>query len=157
MAEQSISLIVNGVHAEGHVEPRKLLADFLREDLGLTATHVSCAQGVCGVCTVLVDGQVTRSCLMLAVQAAGTQIMTVEGLAKGGTWHPIQAAFREFHALQCGFCTPGFLMTIYALLRDRPDPRAAEVRDALEGVVCRCTGYHNIVLAVEGAAKQLRS
>ncbi len=154
---RDISLTVNGARATGSVEPRKLLADFLREDLGLTGTHVSCAQGVCGVCTVLVDGRVTRSCLTLAVQADGADVMTVEGLMQGGRWHPIQSAFREFHALQCGFCTPGFMVTIYSLLKDHPDPSPDEVRDALEGVVCRCTGYHNILQAVGGAAKQLRS
>lgn len=109
------------------------------------------------MCTVLVDGRVTRSCLTLAVQADGADVMTVEGLMQGGRWHPIQSAFREFHALQCGFCTPGFMVTIYSLLKDHPDPSPDEVRDALEGVVCRCTGYHNILQAVGGAAKQLRS
>jgi aerobic carbon-monoxide dehydrogenase small subunit len=154
---RDISLTVNGTRVTGSVEPRRLLADFVREDLGLTGTHVSCAQGVCGVCTVLVDGRVTRSCLTLAVQADGAEVMTVEGMAEGGRWHPVQTAFREFHALQCGFCTPGFMVTIYALLREHPQPTPEQVRDALEGVVCRCTGYHNIVKAVEGAARELGS
>ena len=144
---------VNGIQYERDVEPRLLLSDFLRQDLGLTGTHVGCEHGVCGACTILLDGEPVRSCLMLAVQADGAAVSTVEGLAPSADeLHPLQAAFREAHGLQCGFCTPGILMTMVAFLRDRPTPDEAEIRDALGGHLCRCTGYHNIVDAVKLAS-----
>ena len=144
---------VNGIQYERDVEPRLLLSDFLRQDLGLTGTHVGCEHGVCGACTILLDGEPVRSCLMLAVQADGAQVTTVEGLAPGADGlHPLQAAFREAHGLQCGFCTPGILMTMVAFLRDHPTPDEAEIRDALGGHLCRCTGYQNIVDAVKLAS-----
>jgi carbon-monoxide dehydrogenase small subunit len=151
-----VNLSVNGQHYTRSVEPRLLLTDFLRHELRLTGTHVGCEHGVCGACTVLIDGQPARACLMLAVQADGTEIMTVEGLAPGpDTLHPIQEAFWEAHGLQCGFCTPGFLMTSVALLRDTPRPSEAQIRAALSGNLCRCTGYQNIVNAVQLAAERL--
>jgi carbon-monoxide dehydrogenase small subunit len=151
-----VRLAVNGQNVEREVEPRLSLADFLRHDLRLTGTHVGCEHGVCGACTVLVDGQPARACLMLAVQADGAEIMTVEGLAPGpDTLHPIQDAFWEAHGLQCGFCTPGFLMTSLALLRDTPRPSEDQIRAALSGNLCRCTGYQNIVNAVQMAAEKL--
>jgi len=144
---------VNGIQYERDVEPRLLLSDFLRQDLGLTGTHVGCEHGVCGACTVLLDGEPVRSCLMLAVQADGAALTTVEGLAPApDQLHPLQTAFRQAHALQCGFCTPGILMTLVAFLRDRPSPSEAEIRDALGGHLCRCTGYQNIVDAVKLAS-----
>ena len=144
---------VNGIQYERDVEPRLLLSDFLRQDLGLTGTHVGCEHGVCGACTILLDGEPVRSCLMLAVQADGAQVTTVEGLAPGADQlHPLQSAFREAHGLQCGFCTPGILMTMVAFLRDHPTPDEAEIRDALGGHLCRCTGYQNIVDAVKLAS-----
>jgi len=144
---------VNGIQYERDVEPRLLLSDFLRQDLGLTGTHVGCEHGVCGACTILLDGEPVRSCLMLAVQADGAQVTTVEGLAPGvNELHPLQTAFREAHGLQCGFCTPGILMTMVAFLRDHPTPDEAEIRDALGGHLCRCTGYQNIVDAVKLAS-----
>jgi len=144
---------VNGIQYERDVEPRLLLSDFLRQDLGLTGTHVGCEHGVCGACTILLDGEPVRSCLMLAVQADGAAVSTVEGLAPSADeLHPLQAAFREAHGLQCGFCTPGILMTMVAFLRDRPTPDEAEIRDALGGHLCRCTGYQNIVDAVKLAS-----
>ena len=144
---------VNGIQYERDVEPRLLLSDFLRQDLGLTGTHVGCEHGVCGACTILLDGEPVRSCLMLAVQADGAQVTTVEGLAPSADGlHPLQAAFREAHGLQCGFCTPGILMTMVAFLRDHPTPDEAEIRDALGGHLCRCTGYQNIVDAVKLAS-----
>ncbi len=152
----AISLTVNGASYEVSVEPRRSLADCLRQDLELTGTHVGCEHGVCGACTVLVDGEAARSCLMLAVQANGAEITTVEGLARGGRLHPLQQAFWDHFALQCGFCTPGFLMTAMALLRDHPSPTAEEVRTALAGNLCRCTGYTAIVEAVLEAARRLR-
>jgi aerobic carbon-monoxide dehydrogenase small subunit len=148
---------VNGRPLEADVEPRRLLADVLREDAHLYGTHLGCEHGVCGACTVLVDGEPVRSCLMLAVQADGAEITTVEGLALDGALHPLQEAFREHHALQCGFCTPGFLMTALHLLRERPDIEdEGEIREALAGNLCRCTGYSNIVDAVRDAALRLR-
>jgi carbon-monoxide dehydrogenase small subunit len=148
---------VNGRLLEADVEPRRLLADVLREDAHLYGTHLGCEHGVCGACTVLVDGEPLRSCLMLAVQADGAEITTVEGLAPDGALHPLQEAFREHHALQCGFCTPGFLMTALHLLRERPDIEdEGEIREALAGNLCRCTGYSNIVDAVRDAAQRLR-
>ena len=144
---------VNGIQYERDVEPRLLLSDFLRQDLELTGTHVGCEHGVCGACTILLDGEPVRSCLMLAVQADGAQVTTVEGLAPSADGlHPLQSAFREAHGLQCGFCTPGILMTMVAFLRDHPTPDEAEIRDALGGHLCRCTGYQNIVDAVKLAS-----
>jgi len=147
---------VNGIQYERDVEPRLLLSDFLRQDLGLTGTHVGCEHGVCGACTILLDGEPVRSCLLLAVQANGAAVTTVEGLAPGADeLHPLQSAFREAHGLQCGFCTPGILMTMVAFLRDHPTPDEAEIRDALGGHLCRCTGYQNIVDAVKLASGAL--
>ena len=150
----TIVVTVNGVQYRRDVEPRLLLSDFLRQDLGLTGTHVGCEHGVCGACTVLLDGEPVRSCLMLAVQADSAELTTVEGLAPGGPdeLHPLQAAFRQAHALQCGFCTPGILMTLVAFLRDHAAPGDAEIRDALGGHLCRCTGYQNIIDAVKLAS-----
>jgi aerobic carbon-monoxide dehydrogenase small subunit len=148
-----IRLIVNGVIHRLVVEPRRLLADVLRGDLGLTGTKLGCEQGRCGSCTVLVDGQSVRSCLMFAVQANGHEVMTVEGLSHNGEMHPLQKAFWEQQGLQCGFCTPGFLMTAYELLQQNPDPREEEIRDALSGNICRCTGYQHIINAVRAAAR----
>ena len=151
-----IRLTVNGVTHEARVEPRTTLADFLRADLELTGTHLGCEHGVCGICTVLVDGKAVRSCLMLAVQADGSNLMTVEGLAgSDGKLHPIQEAFVEEHGLQCGFCTPGFLIAIYELLEDNPSPSEAEILDVLGGQICRCTGYQSILRAVQSAAAKL--
>jgi carbon-monoxide dehydrogenase small subunit len=145
-----VRITVNGVAHEGDVEPRLLLSDFLRRDLGLTGTHVGCEHGVCGACTILFDGEPARSCIMLAVQADGHALLTVEGLsADGETLNPLQAAFRDAHALQCGFCTPGMLMTLTAFLREHPRPTDADIRDALSGNLCRCTGYQHIVEAVK--------
>ncbi|MCL4493356.1 MAG: (2Fe-2S)-binding protein [Firmicutes bacterium] len=152
----SITLRVNGTVHQMDVEPRWLLADVLREHLKLTGTHLGCEQGVCGACTVLLNGQPARSCLTLAVTADGSDITTVEGLAQNGQLHPIQDAFWQEHALQCGFCTPGFLMTAVHFLQDNPDPTRAEIKEALSGNLCRCTGYQHIVNAVERAAKNLR-
>ncbi|MGQ0538983.1 MAG: (2Fe-2S)-binding protein [Gemmatimonadaceae bacterium] len=151
----NIALEVNGKRYEREVEPRLLLSDFLRHDLALTGTHVGCEHGVCGACTVLLDGEAVRSCLMLAVQADGHALLTVEGLAREDELHPLQEAFREAHGLQCGFCTPGILMTLIPFLRDNPAPNEQEIRHALSGNLCRCTGYHNIVAAVRLAAAQL--
>jgi len=151
----TIRLAVNGVTHHLVVEPRRLLADVLREDLGLTGTNIGCEHGVCGSCTVLVDGQSVRSCLMFAVQANGHEVMTVEGLSRAGEMHPLQKAFWEQQGLQCGFCTPGFLMTAYELLQHNPDPSEEEVRSALSGNICRCTGYQHIVNAVRAAAQAL--
>jgi carbon-monoxide dehydrogenase small subunit len=144
----SISLTVNGVREERAVEARLLLSDFLRHELGLTGTHVGCEHGVCGACTVVLDGQPVRSCLMFAVQADGSRITTVEGLGSPAALHPLQQAFHEAHALQCGFCTPGFLLTLVPWLAEHPDPTEDQIRDALGGNLCRCTGYANIVTAV---------
>jgi len=152
----TVRLTVNGARLEGRCAPRKLLVDFLREDLALTGTHVGCEHGICGACTVLVDGEAARSCLMLAVQADGAEITTVEGLMKDGVLHPLQEAFRQHHGLQCGFCTPGMLLTALDLLRVHPDPSDAEIREGLSAVLCRCTGYHGIVSAVRAAAPILR-
>jgi carbon-monoxide dehydrogenase small subunit len=143
-----IAVTLNGRAFEGQVEPRTLLSDFIRHQAHLTGTHVGCEQGVCGACTVLLDGEPVRSCLMLAVQADGRSLMTVEGLEFG----PLQRAFSEHHALQCGFCTPGFLITAHELLRRHPDPTERDVREALAGNLCRCTGYEGIVAAVLAVA-----
>ena len=151
-----IRVTVNGAEHEALVEPRRLLADFLREDLGLTGTHLGCEHGVCGACTVLLEGESVRSCLLFAVQANGRSVMTVEGLASAdGSLHPIQQAFWEQHGLQCGFCTPGFLMTAYELLRANPAPSEDEIRAAISGNLCRCTGYQNIVRSVRAAAEKM--
>jgi carbon-monoxide dehydrogenase small subunit len=146
-----VDITVNGLRYQRSVEPRMLLSDFLRQTLGLTGTHVGCEHGVCGACTILLDGEAARSCLIFAVQAHGHEVTTVEGLSpeNAGELHPLQAAFRQSHALQCGFCTPGILMTLVALLRDHPDPSEREIRDTLSGNLCRCTGYQNIVDAVK--------
>jgi aerobic-type carbon monoxide dehydrogenase small subunit (CoxS/CutS family) len=148
-----ISVHVNGEPYEGVAEPRMLLSDFLRHKLGFTGTHVGCEQGVCGACTVMVDGELVRSCLTFAVQVDGTRLETVEGLSSEGKLDPIQEAFRSEHGLQCGFCTPGFLLTTKALLDANPDPSEPEIRDHLSGNVCRCTGYQSIVAAVQKAAE----
>ena len=152
-ARQTVRLTVNGAAVEREVEPRRLLADFLREDLGLTGTHVGCEHGVCGACTVLLDGDSARSCLTLAVQADGAEVETVEGLGTMDALHPLQRAFREHHALQCGFCTPGMLMAALDLLRKHPSPSEREVREGLSGNLCRCTGYEHVVRAVLAAAE----
>ena len=149
-----ISLTVNEKEYQRSVEPRLLLSDFLRHELRLTGTHVGCEHGVCGACTILLNGQAVRSCLMFAVQANGQEIVTVEGLAlEGDKLHPLQEAFHEAHGLQCGFCTPGFLMTLVPFLKENPNPTEEEIREALSGNLCRCTGYQNIVEAVKLAAK----
>jgi carbon-monoxide dehydrogenase small subunit len=145
-------MTVNGETRSAEAEPRMTLADFLRDELRLTGTHLGCEHGVCGACTILLDGSSVRSCLMLAVQAEGASIETVEGLANGDDLHPIQEAFWAEHALQCGFCTPGFLMTAVELRRENPDPSEEEVRQAIAGNLCRCTGYVNIIKAVRSAA-----
>ncbi len=156
-AEAQIRIVVNGDSVEARVEPRLLLADFLREHLNLRGTHLGCEHGVCGACTVLVDGEPMRSCLLLAVQLDGSEVTTVEGLASDGKLHPLQEAFRDSHALQCGFCTPGFLLTTLYLLRQSPEIEdEQEIREALSGNLCRCTGYQNIVEAVRDAATRLR-
>jgi carbon-monoxide dehydrogenase small subunit len=156
-ARHPVTVSVNGRAHSREVEPRLLLSDFLRHELDLTGTHVGCEHGVCGACTVLLDGEPVRSCLLLAVQVDGHEVTTVEGLAPApDRLHPLQEAFRETHALQCGFCTPGFLMTIEPFLRDHPDPDDDEIRHALSGNLCRCTGYQNIVAAVKLAAERSR-
>ena len=156
MNKRKVLLEINGIPYEGEAEPRRLLSDFIREDLGLHGTHVGCEHGVCGACTIQWDGKAVRSCLVLAVQANGARLRTVEGLAPNDSHlHPIQQAFTEVHALQCGFCTPGILMTTQAMLRANPRPSEAEVRDELSGNLCRCTGYQNIVKAVLLAAEKL--
>jgi carbon-monoxide dehydrogenase small subunit len=153
-----IAVNVNGRAYDREVEPRLLLSDFLRHDLALTGTHVGCEHGVCGACTVLFDGEPVRSCIMLAVQADGHAVTTVEALAPGpGQLHPLQQAFWECHGLQCGFCTPGFLMTLVPFLEENPDPTELEIRQALSGNLCRCTGYQHIVDAVKLAAERRRS
>jgi carbon-monoxide dehydrogenase small subunit len=154
MHEWPVQVSVNGRPTEATVEPRLTLADYLRERCGLTGTHLGCEHGACGACTVLVDGQAVRSCLMFAVQADGCDVTTVEGIAgDNGELSPVQAALRECHGLQCGFCTPGFVMSITALLRDNPRPTDAEIREGLSGNFCRCTGYQGIVNAVHRAAE----
>ena len=150
-----VTMTVNGTQYERFVEPRLLLADCLRHELGLTGTHVGCEHGVCGSCTILFDGKPVRSCLMFAIQAQGHEILTVESLGTPDHLHPLQAAFQEKHALQCGFCTPGFLMTLVPFLADNPQPTEAEIREAISGNLCRCTGYQHIVEAVHLAASQM--
>ena len=152
-----VRMIVNGQAYAGPAEPRTSLADFLRHQLDLTGTHVGCEHGICGACTVLVNGEAARSCLMLAVQADGAEVTTVEGLMTNGALHPLQEAFREHHGLQCGFCTPGMLLTALDLLRAHPDPSEEQVREGLSAVLCRCTGYHGIIKAVQAAAPRLRA
>jgi carbon-monoxide dehydrogenase small subunit len=147
-AKQTIQLTVNGRAYERAVEVRMTLADFLRDELNLTGTHLGCEHGICGACTILFDGEAVRSCLLLAVQADGANLMTVEGLAQGEELHPLQRAFHENHALQCGFCTPGFLMTAVAFLQETQSPTEAQVREAISGNICRCTGYASIVQAI---------
>jgi len=154
MATVPITLTGNGQAGRAEVEPRRTLADFLRDELGLTGTKLGCEHGVCGACTVLVDGAAVRSCLMLAVQAEGADVLTIEGLAGDGL-HPVQEAFWEHHGLQCGFCTPGMVLTAYARLQERPSTSEEEIREALAGNLCRCTGYQNIVVAVRAAAETL--
>jgi carbon-monoxide dehydrogenase small subunit len=154
---RAISVTVNGVRREADVPVRLTLADFLRQRLELTGTHLGCEHGVCGACTVLLDGRAVRSCLLLAVQVNGREITTVEGLAPAGRLHPLQEAFRDHHGLQCGFCTPGMLTTLVEFLRENPDPTADEVRVAISGNLCRCTGYQGIVEAALDAAKRLRA
>jgi len=154
---QRITVTVNGDKKTAEVEPRLLLVHFLRETLRLTGTHIGCDTTHCGACTVLVEGTPMKSCTMLAVQADGQQVTTVEALAAGGTLHPIQAAFKQEHGLQCGFCTPGMMLTSIALLQETPDPTEDEIRWALSGNICRCTGYMNIVKAVKSAAAQMRT
>ena len=154
---QSITVTVNGEKRSAEVEPRLLLVHFLREKLRLTGTHIGCDTTHCGACTVLVEGTPVKSCTMLAVQADGQQVTTVEGLLTGGALHPIQAAFKEEHGLQCGFCTPGMMLTSVALLKDKPDPTDDDIRWALSGNICRCTGYMNIVKAVKSAAATIKA
>jgi len=154
---RKVRLTINGSVREASVEPRRLLVDFIREELGLTGTHIGCEHGICGACTVLFNGEAVRSCLMFAVQANGAEVTTVEGLAQGNELHPLQQAFWENHALQCGFCTPGMLIAACDLLRANPSPTEEEIRDGLAAVLCRCTGYQGIVEAVKAAAGKLRS
>jgi aerobic-type carbon monoxide dehydrogenase small subunit (CoxS/CutS family) len=152
----AISLTVNGQRVEGDAPARMLLSDFLKEQVGLTGVRVGCEHGVCGACTVLVDGQTVRACLMLAAQADGCEVLTVEGLAQDGALHPLQRAFWDHHGLQCGYCTPGMLMTAYEFLRTNPEPTEAQVREAISGNICRCTGYVHIVTSILAAAKAMR-
>ena len=155
MTKQGIRVTVNGKAREGFAEPRKTLADFLREDLQLTGTHLGCEHGVCGACTIVLDGDAVRSCLLFAVQVDGSDILTIEGLEKDGEMHPLQEAMRDSHSFQCGFCTPGFLMTAYAYLQEDHDFSEHEIREELSGNLCRCTGYQSIVAGVELAAIRL--
>ena len=152
-----ITVSVNGTKYQRTVEPRMLLSDFLRHELGLTGTHVGCEHGVCGACTVLFDGQPVRSCLMFVIQAQGHEVMTVEGLGTPDNLHPVQEAFREAHGVQCGFCTPGILMTVVPFLQENPDPTEQEIREAIAGNLCRCTGYQHIVDAIQLAAEKMRA
>jgi len=157
MTRQKVTLEVNGARHEIEIEPRRTLADAIRDDCGLTGTHLGCEHGVCGACTVLVDGRPVRSCLMFAIQAEGAEIRTVEGLADGEALHPLQKAFWEHHGLQCGFCTPGFLMLAAGALEANPGIDDEALRDALASNLCRCTGYQNIVKAVRAAAAEMRA
>lgn len=156
-AKKIVNVTVNGKAYECLVEVRWTLADFLRNELDLTGTHLGCEHGVCGACTVIMDGEAVRSCLLLAVQADGATLETVEGLAQGDQLHPLQTAFQDRHALQCGFCTPGFLMTAAAFLKENPKPTEAEIRDAISGNLCRCTGYQPIIEAIAQAAPEVSS
>ena len=153
--KHQVTMSVNGVSRQGEVEPRTLLVHYLRENLGLTGTHVGCDTSQCGACTVIIDGKAVKSCTVLAVQAEGTDVTTVEGLAKDGQLHPIQEGFWEEHGLQCVFCTPGMIMTTYDLLSRNADPSEAEIRHALEGNLCRCTGYQHIVNSIQWAANKM--
>ena len=153
---RTVELVVNGERRAADAEPRTLLSDFLREGLGLTGTHVGCEHGVCGACTVLVNGEAARSCLMLAVQADGAEIRTIEGLGGVDDMHPLQEAFWEKHGLQCGFCTPGMLMTAVELLESTPNPSLDDIREAMSSNLCRCTGYQTIVEAVQAAAERMQ-
>ncbi|HAE32745.1 MAG: (2Fe-2S)-binding protein [SAR202 cluster bacterium] len=153
----SVTITVNGDEQEAEVEPRLLLAQFLRENLNLTGTHIGCDTTSCGACTILLDGKSVKSCTVLAVQADGCEVTTIEGLADGDNLHPVQEGFWEKHGLQCGFCTPGMIMSAVALLEDNPNPSEEEIRNGLSGNVCRCTGYHNIVLAIQYAADKIGS
>ena len=148
-----VSLQVNGTRQEAEVEPRQLLAYFLRDQIGLKGTSVGCDTSSCGACTVLLDGESVKSCTVLAVQADGSEVTTIEGLGSAGELHPVQQAFHEQHALQCGYCTPGFVLATVSFLRENPNPSEGEIRESLEGNLCRCTGYHNIVRAVQAAAR----
>src|SRR4051794_18610710 len=154
MRDVALTVTVNGERLTRTVEARRTLADFLRDDLALTGTHLGCEHGVCGACTVLVDGASARSCLMLAVQADGAEVTTIEGLATNGELHPLQQALRDSHSFQCGFCTPGFLMTAVELLRENPRPSESEVREGIAGNLCRCTGYESIVRGILLAAER---
>jgi carbon-monoxide dehydrogenase small subunit len=157
VAEVALKVTVNGELREATVEPRRTLADFLREQCRLTGTHLGCEHGVCGACTVLVDGAAVRACLVFAIQVDGAQITTIEGIGRAdGELSPVQSAFRDCHALQCGFCTPGFVVSVTAFLRDQPSPSDEEIREALSGNLCRCTGYQSIVEAVRRAAAAQR-
>jgi len=151
-----VSMTVNGRAVSGEVEGRTLLVQFLREHLHLTGTHVGCDTSQCGACVVHVDGESVKSCTMLALQADGTEVATIEGLAQNGSLHPVQEAFREHHGLQCGFCTPGMVMSAVDLLKKNPNPDEGEIREWLEGNICRCTGYHNIVKAIQSAAANMK-
>lgn len=153
---RKIRVKINGVEYSREVEPRKLLVDFIREDLELTGTNVGCEHGVCGACTILLNGESIRSCLMFAIQADGSEIMTVEGLAKDGQLHPLQKAFTDNHALQCGFCTPGQLISAYDLLKTNPSPAEEEIRIWMSGNICRCTGYHSIIKAISAASSNMK-
>lgn len=157
LTRADIRLRVNGVEHAASVDVRKTLVDFIREDLGLTGTHVGCEHGVCGACTILLNGAAVRSCLMFAVQADGAAIQTVESLGTPDRLHPLQEAFRDHHGLQCGFCTPGFLMSTAAFLSENPSPTGEEIREVLAGNLCRCTGYQGIVEAVQDAASRIRA
>ena len=152
----TVEMTVNGKRASAQVEGRTLLVQFLREKLGLTGTHIGCDTSQCGACVVHVDGRAVKSCTMLAVQAAGANVTTIEGLANGEKLHPMQEAFRDHHGLQCGFCTPGMVMTAIDLVKDNPSPSEDEIRHGLEGNICRCTGYHNIVKAVKAGAAAMK-
>lgn len=151
-----VEVTVNGGTYQREIEPRTLLVEFIREELGLTGTHIGCDTSYCGACTVLMDGRPVKSCTLLAVQADGTQISTVEGLETDAGLHPLQTAFSEHHGLQCGFCTPGMLMSTKHLLDENPDPKRDDIKKGIAGNVCRCTGYQNIITAVESAAKKMR-
>lgn len=153
----NVSFVLNGEQVSADVEPRTLLVEMIREELGRTGTHVGCDTSQCGACVIHVDGRSVKSCTMLAVQADGAEVKTIEGVASNGELHPLQAAFREHHGLQCGFCTPGMIMSALDLIEQNPDPSEAEIREWLEGNLCRCTGYQNIVRAVKAGAEAMRS